>query len=79
MDQICRYISVYLEEQNIPKKSTLAKYTKIIYVETGIQREQMREIPEQIHARLEKELPESSPGGERERDARVPTVTTPVG
>jgi len=69
MDKIGRNISAYLEEQNIPKKSTLAKYTKMLYVETGVQREQRREIPEQIHARPEKEVPESSPGGERERES----------
>jgi TorA maturation chaperone TorD len=44
MDKLCRYISAYLEEQNIPKKSTLAKYIKMLYVETGIHREQRREI-----------------------------------
>jgi hypothetical protein len=44
MDKLCKYISAYLEEQNIPKKSTLAKYTKMLYVETGIHREQRREI-----------------------------------
>jgi hypothetical protein len=42
MDKICRYISAYLEEQNIPKISKLAKYTKMIYVETGKQRERMK-------------------------------------
>jgi hypothetical protein len=70
MDKLCRYISAYLEEQNKPKKSTLAKFTKMLYIcrNTGIHREQMREIPEQNHARPEKELPESSSGGERERE-----------
>jgi hypothetical protein len=42
MDKICRHISAYLEEQNIPKISKLAKYTKMIYVETGKQREKMK-------------------------------------
>jgi hypothetical protein len=62
------YLHIWRNKLNIPKKSTLAKYTKMLYVETGIQREQRREIPEQIHARPEKELPESSPGGERKRE-----------
>jgi hypothetical protein len=52
----------------------------MLYVETGIQREQRREIPEQIQARPEKELPESSPGGERERErAKIDPVYIYIG
>jgi hypothetical protein len=69
------YAGIYLHiwRNKIKEKIDVSKLNIpkcYIYIETGIHREQLREIPEQSHARPEKELPESSSGGERERESR---------